>query len=291
MGVRLSVVIISRNEGDDLRRTVENMEATLPPRSEIIVVDDGSADHSAEFLVGRKPRIRLFRTPSIGVARARNFGAARTGGDILLFADAHLGLPKNWCEPLMETLSDPEVGAAAPGISGMNPRHAAGYGLRFTGPAMEVRWQARRPRNPVAAPILPGCALAIRREVFEQPGAGWDEGLLQRGNVDNEFSVRHWLLGYKLMIVPEVVVRHRFRRKSPFPVGWPQYLHNRLRLAFVHFSDARLGGTVAALRSYPGFGEALRLVSENDVAARRRQITLLRIKEDDWYFLNFRLNW
>ena len=291
MPARLSVIIISRNEGKFLRHTVENLEATLPAKSQIIVVDDASTDGSADFLAQRRPCVQRLRTPGIGVARARNFGAARSTGQTLLFADAHLALPVGWCEPLLEALQDPAVGAVAPGIRGMIPRHKPGYGLRFRGPAMEVAWNVRKPRHPSPVSILPGCTLAMRRDVFEREECRWDEGLLQRGNIDNEFCMRLWLLGFQLLVVPEVMVRHRFRKRSPVQVGWPEYLHNRLRLAFVHFKDERLTRCLSALRAYPGFGEALRLVVDSDAGARRRLITSLRSKDDDWYFANFRLDW
>ena len=166
-----------------------------------------------------------------------------------------------------------------------------GYGLTFRGPAMEVRWLRRKPKGPVAVPILPGCCVAMRRNVIEATGGGWDPGLLQRGNVDNEFSVRLWLLGYNLLVVPETLVRHRFRTKSPFPVGWPQYLHNRLRLAFVHFNAERLGVVVTSLRIYPSFGEALALVADSNLAARRREILGKRVRDDDWFCERFGLKW
>ena len=47
---RLSVVVISLNEGESLRRTVDNLRDTLPSESEIIVVDDSSTDGSSGFL-------------------------------------------------------------------------------------------------------------------------------------------------------------------------------------------------------------------------------------------------
>jgi GT2 family glycosyltransferase len=131
----------------------------------------------------------------------------------------------------------------------------------------------------------------MRRDVLEATGGGWDAGLLQRGNVDNEFSVRLWLLGYELLVVPETVVRHRFRPVSPFPVSWAPYLHNRLRLAFVHFNPKRLGCVVASLRNKPSFGEALTLVAESDITARRRQITAARTRDDDWFCDRFHINW
>ncbi len=132
-----------------------------------------------------------------------------------------------------------------------------GFGLTFTGPDLDARWLPRQGFTPFAAPILPGCSLMMRRATFDAVG-GWDSGLLHRGGVDNEMSTRLWLLGYELLVVPEVVVSHLFRKASPYPVGWPQYLHNRLRLAFAHLSAPRLAKVVAALHREPAFGEAMR---------------------------------
>lgn len=51
----ISVVIISRNEGEELARTVANIRETLPAsRRELIVVDDGSEDGSTGFLDGAR---------------------------------------------------------------------------------------------------------------------------------------------------------------------------------------------------------------------------------------------
>jgi glycosyltransferase involved in cell wall biosynthesis len=288
---RISVVVISRNEGSFLKRTVENLSDTLPSSAEIIVVDDGSTDRSADGLARRGNRVRLHRAKGLGVAKSRNFGGQHARGDILIFADAHLGLDPGWWRPLTDQLEDPRVGALAPGIAKWKDDGVIGWGIRFKGPQMEVKWIRPKPKEPAAFPILPGCCMAMRRDVFERPGGGWDDGLHQRGNVDNEVSVRLWLLGYELRVVPEVVVRHRFRKSSPFPVGWPQYLHNRLRLAFVHFKPERLARVVASLRRYPGFGEAMALLVDGDIGARRREIFSLRTRDDDWYFERFRLHW
>ncbi len=74
---KISVVVISRNEGRELKRTVENFDDTLPAGSEIIVIDDGSSDGSANHLARRRGRIRLHRVHGYGVARARILAPAR----------------------------------------------------------------------------------------------------------------------------------------------------------------------------------------------------------------------
>ncbi len=287
---RISVVVISRNEGEGLRRTVENLEDTLPDGGEVVVVDDGSTDGSARRLARRRGRVRLHRLDGFGVARARNHGARQSGGGVIVFADAHIRLDPFWWRPLAELLRDPRTGAAAPAITGLRDTSLMGYGLTFSGPTLDVKWFRRKPKAPVPAPILPGCCFAMRRDVFEATG-GWDEGQLQRGNIDNEGCVRFWLAGYDLMITPETVVRHLFRKRSPYPVAWPQYLYNRLRLAFVNLNSERIGKVVGSLRNHPGFGQAMALLVDGDITARRREIISRQVRNDDWYFERFGLNW
>ena len=289
MPARISVVVISRNEGKELARTVENFDDTLPTNAEIIVIDDGSTDSSATHLVVKRGRIKIHRVKDYGVARARNLGARESRGNVIVYADAHLRLGADWWRPMLDVLGNPRVGGVAPAIVGFaNAR--VGYGLRFTGPRLEVQWIKRKPSGPVEAPIIPGCCFATRREVIEATG-GWDDRQLQRGNIDNEGCVRFWLLGYHLMITPDSVVAHKFRKRSPYHVGWPEFLFNRLRLAFVHFNPGRLGKVVSGLRSYPGFGEALALLAASDIAKRRSEIESRRIRDDDWYCDRFKMNW
>jgi GT2 family glycosyltransferase len=287
----VSVVVISRDEGTELRRTVENLEDTLPDNGEIVVVDDGSRDGSADHLSRRRGRVRLKRLGNAGVAKARNYGARQSRGDVVVFADAHIRLARLWWKPLLELLEDPKVGGASPAVKHLSPKiKATGYGLRFRDASLDVDWLAAPGKEPFAAPILPGCCMAMRRDVVEATG-GWDEGMMVRGNVDNEGCVRFWLMGYDLMVVPEVAVRHKFRKASPYPIAWPEYLHNRLRLAFAHLNTARLGKAVGALRKHHGFGEALALVVGGNIAARRNELMASRVRSDDWYFERFGMKW
>ena len=289
MADKISVVVISRNEGGELKRTVENFDDTLPAGSEIIVIDDGSTDNSAALVARRRGRIKLHRVERYGVARARNYGARHARGDVIVYADAHLRLDPYWWRPLVEVLENPRVGGVAPAIAGYRDG-PIGYGLTFKDSKLEVRWQRRKPSGPIAAPIIPGCCFATRRDVIEATG-GWDDSQLQRGNIDNEGCVRFWMLGYDLMITPDAIVAHKFRKRSPYHVGWPQFLFNRLRLAFVHFNPQRLGKVVAGLRNYPGFGEALALLAGSDIAERRREIDIRRIRDDNWYCNRFNISW
>src|SRR5260370_14241143 len=104
---KISVVVISRNEGSELKRTVENFDDTLPAGGEVIVIDDGSTDGSADHLALRRDRIRLHRAQGYGVARARNFGARQARCHVIVYADAHLRLRSDWWQSIVAVLWDP----------------------------------------------------------------------------------------------------------------------------------------------------------------------------------------
>jgi GT2 family glycosyltransferase len=287
---RLSVIVISRNEGLWLRTTVENLVDTLPEKSEVIVVDDASGDGSADFLRRRRRGPRLLRAPGLGVARARNFGARRTSGEVLVFVDAHVRLGKGWWQPLVEALRERAAGAAAPAVADTETPRVFGYGFTLPEADLVPRWLKRRSVTPFHAPVLPGCCLAMSRLVFESTG-GFDEGLRGRGGVDAETGVRLWLLGYENWVVPESKVWHLFRRAAPYSVSRTDVMHNRLRLAMSHLKGARIRRVVGALRSDPALGDALLLTAGSDVIKRRRHLFSLRLHDDDWLFSRFAIRW
>lgn len=285
---RISVVIITRNEGQELNATVTNFQETLPAGNrELIVVDDGSTDGSAAFLE-EMPEVRLLHSDGLGVARARNFGASHATGDIILFSDAHIRAPQGWDEHIVNALRGETVGAVAPGIYSITEPERRGFGLDLAGPDLRTHWRVRRGPGPYPSAVLPGCFLAMRRETFARTG-GFDPGMRQLGGNDNEISCRFWLLGYELLVVPEVEVGHLFRKTTPYEARWAALVHNRLRMAFVHFDAGRVERVLRALRAYDAFPCAMAMMLDTDVFDRRAQVAASRRFDDSWYFQKFAL--
>src|SRR5919197_6284187 len=87
--VTVSVVIPTHDRG---RVVVEAIESALAQRHrhlEVIVVDDGSTDDTAERVARlRDRRVRLLRRPHAGVSAARNAGIAVATGDLVAFLDS-----------------------------------------------------------------------------------------------------------------------------------------------------------------------------------------------------------
>lgn len=85
----ISVIVPLFNKRDEVGSTLRSVLAQTYPPVEVIVVDDGSTDGSAEAVraVG-SPLVRLVVQPNAGVSVARNRGAAQAQGEYLAFLDA-----------------------------------------------------------------------------------------------------------------------------------------------------------------------------------------------------------
>ena len=293
----ISVVITSLNEGEYLRRTVDNLMVSLPGDSEIIVVDDGSVDGSADSLKKLSDRVVLLRAERLGSACARNFGAAHASGEVLVFCDAHVATSPAWAPPLLAALRQPEVGAVSPAIRVMRypddytstggvSKEAKGYGLRWRDAGLGVAWLHCKTSKPYPVPLLNAAFIALRRNVFAATG-GFDPKQAIWGT-EEEFSYRLWTLGFECLVVPEVEVAHRFRNARPYGVDWESVLYNKMRLASVHFSPERIQRVAEKLKPNPAFAGVVPRLAAAETEDRRANLQSLRRYDDDWFFQRFR---
>src|SRR6185437_3596152 len=94
----ISVVIPTYNRAHLIEAAIESVFAQKYPKLEIIVVDDGSVDGTADTVqtlikrVGsnsrKRPEIRYLYQPNMGQSRARNAGIAAARGDWIAFLDS-----------------------------------------------------------------------------------------------------------------------------------------------------------------------------------------------------------
>lgn len=286
----LSVVVVSRNEGPRLLSTVESLARTIQSSDEIVVIDDGSTDGSGVLPAIRSVHLRVIRTEGLGACRARNLGGSRASGRVVVFSDAHMQYQRGWWEPLVDAVQREEVGAAAPAIADLEDPSRIGYGMRFAAPTLSVKWLPQPAASPADASILPGACLAMRKDLFTAIG-GFDEGLVQWGVEDCELSLRLWLCGYDLVIVPEIRAPHLFRKEHPYEVKWASVLHNKLRLASMHFGDERADLVTKSLSGHPKFEPALALLDLEDITRRRLQLLAKRVRTPELYFTHFEHGW
>ncbi|HTP68374.1 MAG TPA: dolichyl-phosphate beta-glucosyltransferase [Dongiaceae bacterium] len=114
--LELSIVIPSFNEEQRLPASLEKISTYIRekrPRTEVIVVDDGSTDRTAAVANSWHERISMLRVVSNGVNRGKGFsvrhGSLEAQGDVVLFTDADLSSPIEEGEKLLAALQSHDV--------------------------------------------------------------------------------------------------------------------------------------------------------------------------------------
>ena len=87
MSELVSVVIPCYNQGHFLAEAIESVLEQSCPHFEIVVVDDGSTDDTAD-VAGQYPGVRCIRQNNQGLAAARNAGLRESSGSYVVFLDA-----------------------------------------------------------------------------------------------------------------------------------------------------------------------------------------------------------
>ncbi len=168
----LSVVIPAYERAGTIGRTLESVRAQVLTDFEVIVVDDGSSDDTAEAArrhAADDPRVRVVQCAHAGVAAARNAGARVATGEHLVFLDCDDEVDERWLARLHEEAHarggpapDLVFGAARAVVPGGETRH---WRIEHLGPAF----------GSIDGVFFPGM-FAVRRSLFAEVG-GYAVGL------------------------------------------------------------------------------------------------------------------
>lgn len=111
--MRYSIVIPAYNESARIAASLERVLAYIDERgwdAEVLVVNDGSRDNTAEIVhdyLKRSPRLRLLENPgNRGKGYSVRNGMLHAGGDILLFSDADLSSPIEEADKLFAAIAN-----------------------------------------------------------------------------------------------------------------------------------------------------------------------------------------
>jgi len=213
---RVSTVIVNWNRKELLRACLDALRRQTFQNLEVIVVDNGSTDGSAEMLAGPEFRcVRCIRnTENRGFCAANNQGVRQARGEYVALLNNDAEPDPRWIEELVRVLdAHPDAGMAAskilfyddPGVidkaghlifpDGQN--RGRGTGERDTGQyerLEETAWPD-------------GCAALYRRSLLEELG-GFDEDFFAYAD-DAELGLRARIAGWRCLYVPTAVVRHR----------------------------------------------------------------------------------
>ncbi len=290
---KVAVVVVSFNTREDLLRCLGSLRVVTTPL-EVVVVDNASADGSADAVRQAFPRAEVIRSDANeGYAKANNRGWRATSAPFVLLLNSDAEVPAGTVETLLEVLETrPSVGIVGPRTVGSDGALQVSTGPDLT-PLAE--WRQRRlvrgveTKDPAALtaaaerystehePVwVSGSCLLTRRAHLEAVG-GLDEAFfLYEEDVD--LCVRVGRLGYKALFTPKAqVLHHKGRSMTRLP--------DRARLEYhrshlLYYRKHRGRWLVVLLRAYLavlGLHEALATARRDDAGPPRDRRALLRV--------------
>jgi len=196
----ISVIIPVYNGEKYLAEAIESVLAQTYPRTEIIVIDDGSADRSADVARNFSKTIRYYYQANSGSGAARNTGVQKASGSFLAFLDADDLWVKEKLSLQMPMLE------AEPGLD-----MVFGHVRQFFSPDLK---QTMRKKMACPDRKMPGYhvgTLLIRKETFLC--VGLFNPVLQCGEfLDWTFRAKE--KGLKELLLPDVLMKRRIHSSN-----------------------------------------------------------------------------
>jgi exo-beta-1,3-glucanase (GH17 family) len=204
---RMSVIVCTRNGAATLRTCLESLVALNYPDFEVLVIDDGSTDPTAE-IAQSFDRVLYHRQEHAGLSVARNRGMQLATGTVLAYTDDDCIAHPGWLLHLSHAFSETDaVAAGGPNIP--PPPRSRTERLVAAAPGAPAHVLL----DDVEAEHLPGCNLAIRKVALAAIGGFRAEFVAAGDDVDVCWRLRE--AGGRLIFVPGAMVWHHRRFTIP----------------------------------------------------------------------------
>ncbi|MGH3325352.1 MAG: bifunctional polysaccharide deacetylase/glycosyltransferase family 2 protein [Streptomyces sp.] len=191
----VTVLVPAHNEEAGIAATVHSLLASTHPRLQIIVIDDGSTDGTADIARRiRDPRVTVVRQPNTGKSGALNTGLGYARCDIVVMIDADTVFEPDALRRLVQPLAHPAVGAVSGNTKVGNRRRLLG---RWQHLEYVLGFNLDRRMFEVleCMPTVPGAIGAFRRDALMGIGGVSDDTLAE----DTDLTMALWRAGWRVV--------------------------------------------------------------------------------------------
>lgn len=267
----ISAVIVTYNSRDDIVACLDALLASDWPRLEIIVVDNASADGTANIVARSYRTVRLVHGQSnLGFGGGNNLGFAQSRGDIVVAVNPDVQLLPAALRAFVYAFgADSSLGVAGAKLlypDGRTIQHAGGvvdYPLATTRHRGYGETDSGQCDQTCPVDFVTGAALALRRQALTALG-GFDAAFRPVYYEDVDLCYRARAAGWGVVYHPAAVGLHRTSVSlDPSSETYFRFFHaNRVRFVLKHCTTEQiLTGFLPA--------EAARLRAQMPVADRR----------------------
>ncbi|MGB2717610.1 MAG: glycosyltransferase [Vicinamibacterales bacterium] len=260
---RITAVVLNYRTSDQSWLAVRSIEASRD-RANVIVVDNGSNDGSAERLTSSLPRCEILATGrNLGFSGGCNVGirhALQVGAELVLLVNSDVVLSPHAIGALgRAAAANPQAGIFAPVLlSREEPDRIASAGIRFSPATGRMRHilagqpiSTLPPGSTYAIDAVSGCVVLIRRSVFDAAGLLDEQFFFSFEDI--EFCLRARRAGFDVLGVSEAIAYHEggrsIGRMSPERVYYAA--RNHLRLVGMSGRSSNAAGPFDKLRAGP----------------------------------------
>ena len=213
-----SIVIPNWNGKDLLQKYLPSVVEALAanPANEIVVVDNGSTDGSAEFVRSAFPQATVLALPvNLGFGGGSNAGVRAARNDVVVLLNSDMRVAPDFLAPLLEGFADAGVFAVSCQIFLGDPRRVREETGLTQGWWQDGCLRVRHRADPAVDDLYPcfyggGGSCAFDRAKFLELG-GFDGLFAPFYLEDTDLGFRAWKRGWKTLYQPRSVVYHEHR--------------------------------------------------------------------------------
>ncbi|WP_030867435.1 bifunctional polysaccharide deacetylase/glycosyltransferase family 2 protein [Streptomyces violaceoruber] len=192
----VSVIVPAYNEKECIEATLRSLARSTHP-VEIIVVDDGSTDGTADIAESLGlPGVRVVRQANAGKPAALNNGVRHARYDIVVMMDGDTVFEPDTVRHLVQPFADPSVGAVAGNAKVGNRRTLIGAWQHIEY-VMGFNLDRRMYDLLRCMPTIPGAIGAFRREAVLQAGGMSDDTLAEDTDITIALHRAGWRVVYE----------------------------------------------------------------------------------------------
>jgi len=210
---KVSIIIVSFNNLQYLKPCIESIfEYSNYPNIEVIAVDNGSMDGSAEYLKGEKEegRIEAILNPkNFGFAKANNQGIQLSSGEYIILLNDDVIVTQNWISRLISYLNHPHIGIVGPVTNeiGNEAKIETTYSSIDEMRKWAVEYTRRHKNRYFEIKMLALFCVAFKKSLLDEVGLldeRFEIGMFE----DDDFSLRIKEAGYKTICAEDIFIHH-----------------------------------------------------------------------------------